>query len=131
MPGLGTVLYIIVLVGLMYFMLIRPQQKRQKAAQDMMASMAVGDTAVTIGGLHGVIAEIDEVKNTITLNCEGVFLIFDRRAIARTSKADPMDTAALNDIISDAAEEQAHAESTLVEDTDTTHIGDQAEDDQK
>ncbi|RPA63619.1 preprotein translocase subunit YajC [Aerococcus agrisoli] len=128
---MGTVLYIIVLVGLMYFMLIRPQQKRQKATQDMMASMAVGDTAVTIGGLHGVIAEIDEVKNTITLNCEGVFLIFDRRAIARTSKADPMDTAAVNDIISDAAEEQAHAEASLVEDTDTTHTGDQAEDDQK
>jgi preprotein translocase subunit YajC len=129
---MGTVLYIIVLVGLMYFMLIRPQQKRQKATQDMMAGMAVGDTAVTIGGLHGVIAEIDEVKNTITLNCEGVFLIFDRRAIARTDKADPMDTAAVNDIMSDAAEEQAHAESTLVEeDTDTTHTGDHVEDDQK
>ena len=74
-----TILYIVVLVALMYFMLIRPQQKRQKETQEMMAAMAVGDSAVTIGGLHGVIAEIDETKNTITLDCEGVYLV-DRKS---------------------------------------------------
>ena len=123
---MGTVLYIVVLVALMYFMLIRPQQKRQKETQQMMAAMAVGDSAVTIGGLHGVIAEIDETKNTITLDCEGVYLVFDRRAIARTQKADPMNTEMANDIMSDAAEE-ARENDVVIEDIEA---GDQQEDDQ-
>ncbi|KAF3300732.1 preprotein translocase subunit YajC [Aerococcus urinaeequi] len=125
--GIGTILYIVVLVALMYFMLIRPQQKRQKETQEMMAAMAVGDSAVTIGGLHGVIAEIDETKNTITLDCEGVYLVFDRRAIARTQKADPMNTEMANDIMSDAAEEEARENDVVIEDVEA---GDQQEDDQ-
>ncbi|MGV3004423.1 preprotein translocase subunit YajC [Aerococcus urinaeequi] len=125
---MGTVLYIVVLVALMYFMLIRPQQKRQKETQQMMAAMAVGDSAVTIGGLHGVIAEIDETKNTITLDCEGVYLVFDRRAIARTQKADPMNTEMANDIMSDAAEEEARENDVVV--IEDIEAGDQQEDDQ-
>lgn len=127
---MGTVLYIVVLVALMYFMLIRPQQKRQKETQQMMSAMAVGDSAVTIGGLHGVIAEIDEVKNTITLDCEGIYLVFDRRAIARTQKADPMNTEEANDIVSDAAEEEARENEVIVEDTQDVEVGDQQEDNQ-
>ncbi len=127
---MGTVLYIVVLVALMYFMLIRPQQKRQKETQQMMAAMAIGDSAVTIGGLHGVIAEIDEVKNTITLDCEGIYLVFDRRAIARTQKADPMNTEEANDIVSDAAEEEARENEVIVEDTQDVEVGDQQEDNQ-
>ena len=120
---MGTILYIVVLVALMYFMLIRPQQKRQKETQQMMAAMAVGDTAVTIGGLHGVIAVINEAKNTITLDCEGVYLVFDRRAIARTEKADPMNTGMANDVMSSAAEQEARENDEIV-------VEDQQEDDQ-
>ncbi len=127
---MGTILYIVVLVALMYFMLIRPQQKRQKETQAMMAAMAVGDSAVTIGGLHGIIEEIDDVKNTITLDCEGVYLVFDRRAIARTQKADPLNTGVANDIVSDAAEQEAQRNDTAIEDADYRDAGDQSEDDQ-
>lgn len=108
-----TILYFVVIFGLMYFLLIRPQRKQQKKQQDMLASMGKGDIAVTIGGLHGVIDEIDDVNNTITLNCEGIYLEFDRRAIARTQKADPAMTEAANDVISDAAERQAEEDKNL------------------
>lgn len=102
-----TILYFVFIFGLMYFLLIRPQQKRAKEQQQMMAAMKPGDKVVTIGGLHGVIEEIDEVNNTITLNCEGIYLEFDRRAIARTETADPAQTGAINDVMSDAAEAEA------------------------
>ena len=97
--------------------MIRPQQKRAKEQQTMMASIKAGDEVVTIGGLHGVIDEIDEVKNTIILNCEGIFLEFDRRAIARTEKADPANTALINDTISDAAEAEARENEIEAEET--------------
>ena len=124
---LGSLAPIILMFVIFYFLLIRPQQKRQKETKEMMAAMAVGDSAVTIGGLHGVIAEIDETKNTITLDCEGVYLVFDRRAIARTQKADPMNTEMANDIMSDAAEEEARENDVVIEDVEA---GDQQEDDQ-
>lgn len=103
-----TILYFVFIFGLMYFLLIRPQQKRAKEQQEMMAAMKPGDKVVTIGGLHGIIDEIDEENNTITLNCEGIYLEFDRRAVARTETADPANTGAINDIMSDAAEAEAH-----------------------
>lgn len=113
-----TILYFVFIFGMMYLLLIRPQQKRAKEQQSMMAGMRVGDKVVTIGGLHGVIDEIDEVKNTITLNCEGIFLEFDRRSIARTEKADPANTALINDTVSDAAEAEARENEIEAVETD-------------
>lgn len=122
---MSLLLYFIVVGGIMYFLMIRPQKKRQEKHKDMLSSMGVGDHAVTIGGLHGVIYEIDEVKNTITLDCEGVLLVFERLAIARTQKADPAGTEAANAAISNAAEAQAAEKAE--EETVQTQEADQVE----
>lgn len=71
------------MVALMYFFMIRPQQKQQKKHQSMMSQLKPGDHVVTIGRLHGVVAEIDQQKRTVTLDCEGVYLVFDLGAIQR------------------------------------------------
>lgn len=80
---MSIVLYVLVVGGVMYFFLIRPQKKRQQQHQEMLEEMQPGSEAITIGGLHGVISEIDDTKKTVTLDCEGVYLEFDRHAIAR------------------------------------------------
>lgn len=49
----------------------------------MMSQLKPGDHVVTIGRLHGVVAEIDQQKRTVTLDCEGVYLVFDLGAIQR------------------------------------------------
>lgn len=59
---------IIMLVGMlviMYFMLIRPENKRKKAAAEMRSSLAVGDEITTIGGIIGTICAVKE--NTIVI----------------------------------------------------------------
>lgn len=59
---------IIMLVGMlviMYFMLIRPENKRKKAATEMRNSLAVGDEITTIGGIIGTICAVKE--NTIVI----------------------------------------------------------------
>ena len=50
----------VVVIGLMWFLLMRPQKKEQKRVQAMLASMEVGDTALTTSGFYGVIIDITE-----------------------------------------------------------------------
>jgi preprotein translocase subunit YajC len=77
---LGTVGPLILMFVLFYFLLIRPQQKRQKAVQQMQSDLKKGDRVVTIGGLHGFVDAIDE--NTIIIKCgDGSRLTYDRAAI--------------------------------------------------
>lgn len=78
------------LFGAMYFLMIRPQKKQAAKTQNMLNEMKPGDHVVTIGGLHGVIDEVNTSDNTIVLDCEGIFLTFERRAIARIKQSAPV-----------------------------------------
>ena len=81
MEGLaGALLPLLLMFAIFYFLLIRPQQKRQKKIQQMHSSLQKGDKVVTIGGLHGTIDAIDE--NRVIINVDGGNkLTFDRQAI--------------------------------------------------
>lgn len=53
-----TVGYIILMIALFYFLLIKPQQKMQKKRTDMMSNLRVDDKVVTVGGIIGIVTEI-------------------------------------------------------------------------
>ncbi|ESU30707.1 preprotein translocase subunit YajC [Bacillus sp. 17376] len=77
---LGTVFPLLLMFVLFYFLLIRPQQKRQKAVQQMQRDLQKGDKVVTIGGLHGFVDALDE--GTVVIKCgDGSRLTYDRAAI--------------------------------------------------
>lgn len=77
---LGAILPLILMFAIFYFLLIRPQQKRQKAVQNMQNNLKKGDKIVTIGGLHGMVDAIDEGK--IVIKCgDGSRLTYDRAAV--------------------------------------------------
>ena len=82
--GAGGYMQIVFLVGLvvvMYFFMIRPQQKRQKETKKFQEGIAKGETVVTIGGIHGKVVESNE--RTITLDVDrGTKLTFERSAIS-------------------------------------------------
>ena len=62
---LSMVIMIVVMVAVFYFLLIRPQRKKDKAVKDMLGALKVGDRICTIGGIYGT---IDHIKDdTITL----------------------------------------------------------------
>lgn len=71
---------LLLMFAIFYFLLIRPQQKRQKAVREMQANLAKGNKVVTIGGLHGIIDSIDEGKVVIKAG-DGTRLTYDRQAI--------------------------------------------------
>ncbi|KGR90414.1 preprotein translocase subunit YajC [Ureibacillus massiliensis 4400831 = CIP 108448 = CCUG 49529] len=82
MDGLLQILPIIIMFVAMWFFLIRPAQKRQKATAQMQNSLKRGDRVVTIGGLHG---EIDAIEDTsVYILVDGnTRLKFERQAIGR------------------------------------------------
>ena len=51
---------LVVLFGMMYFMMIRPQQKETKRKNQMLAEMAVGDTVLTTSGFYGIVIDITD-----------------------------------------------------------------------
>ena len=58
--GMGTLLFPIILIAIMYFLMIRPQMKRQKEHKAMLDKIAKGDEVLTSGGIAGVVTEIGE-----------------------------------------------------------------------
>ncbi|MFB5268016.1 preprotein translocase subunit YajC [Paenibacillus enshidis] len=78
---LGMVLPFILMFAIFYFLLIRPQQKKQKQRNSMLGALKKGDKVVTIGGLHGTIAEITDDIVVLRVN-DVTKLTFDRSAIS-------------------------------------------------
>ena len=68
--GLNAMFYMFLLLVVMWFFLLRPQQKEHKRRQEMWDSLRKMDKIVTIGGIHGVITEINREKGTLTLRID-------------------------------------------------------------
>ena len=64
---LGMLLPLVLIFVLFYFMIILPQRKRQKAIDEMLDNLKMGDRVVTSGGIHGSIVSIREDKRTVQL----------------------------------------------------------------
>jgi preprotein translocase subunit YajC len=77
---ISTLVMFTLIIAIFYFMILRPQQKRQKERQKMLDAVKKGDKVVTAGGLHGTVAGIDE-KTILVQVAENVKLKFDRTAI--------------------------------------------------
>ncbi|AQX53633.1 preprotein translocase subunit YajC [Priestia flexa] len=71
---------LLLMFAIFYFLLIRPQQKRQKAVQQMQSELKKGDKVITIGGMHALVEAIDE-GTVIVKTTDGSKMVFDRAAI--------------------------------------------------
>lgn len=77
----GLLIFFVLMLGLMYFTMIRPQKKQQQKRKEMLSKIKKGDSVITISGLHGVVDKIDDADKTITLDCDGIYLTFSRGAV--------------------------------------------------
>jgi len=75
-----SLLPFVLMFAIFYFFLIRPQQKRTKARNQMLASVKKGDKVITIGGLHGKIVELTDDTIVLLAN-DTTRLTFNRSAI--------------------------------------------------
>ncbi|MCX6219032.1 preprotein translocase subunit YajC [Spirosoma sp.] len=83
-----NVLLWVAIIGVFYFFMIRPQQKKQKDQKSFVDNLKKGDSVVTIGGLHGRIASVD--ATTVTLEVDrGIKMTFEKSSISREATVKP------------------------------------------
>ncbi|PLY16080.1 preprotein translocase subunit YajC [Sulfurimonas sp. CVO] len=82
MEILSQLLPFIILIAIMYFVIIRPQQKEAKNRQEMIASLKKGDKIVTAGGVIAVVYKVEEQFFSVKINDETIVKI-TKEAVAR------------------------------------------------
>lgn len=76
----------VILFALMYFMMIRPQKKKDKEIKQMRDSLAIGDEVITIGGIHGKIVKVNDEVVTLEMTHAKQRLEFSKWAIGSVDK---------------------------------------------
>lgn len=77
-----SIILLVLMFGMMYFFMIRPENKRKKATQDMRNSLKVGDEVTTIGGITGTICAVKENTVVFETGADRVRLEVTKWAIA-------------------------------------------------
>ncbi|MDP8233943.1 MAG: preprotein translocase subunit YajC [Candidatus Saelkia tenebricola] len=82
---IAAFLPLILIFFIFYFLLIRPQHKKQKEHQNLLGELKKNDQIVTIGGIHGIIQDVKKDELVLKVDDEVKFLI-DKTAVARIVK---------------------------------------------
>lgn len=88
--GLGlTIIWMVVIFGIMYFLMVRPQKKEQKRLSAMLSAMEVGDSVVTTSGFYGVVIDMTEEDVIVEFgNNKNCRIPMRKAAIAEVEKAE-------------------------------------------
>ena len=86
--GMGsTVIMLVLMVAVFYFMLIRPETKRKKEAEQMRGAVKTGDKITTIGGIIGTVVNVKEDKIVIETSADQVRIELAKWAISTNETA--------------------------------------------
>lgn len=88
MEMLGMILMYAVIIGVMWFFLMRPQKKEQKRLQLMLSELAVGDSVLTTSGFYGVVIDVSEDDVIVEFgNNKNCRIPMQKAAITQVEKA--------------------------------------------
>ena len=80
--GFSLISFLVAMVAVFYFLLIRPQQRRQRQQRSLIESVEVGDEIMTIGGIFGTVREMDDESVTVEV-APNIEIRFVKSAISR------------------------------------------------
>ena len=103
-----TIFMLVAMVGVFYFMMIRPENKRKKEAEQMRNALKTGDQITTIGGIVGTVVSVKDDKFVIETSADQVRIEFQKWALSTNETA----AAAAKEAQKKAAEEKAKAKAT-------------------
>ena len=81
------IIMIVLMFAMLYFFMIRPENKRKKEAQNLRDSLKVGDVITTIGGIVGTICKVDESTIVIETSADRVRIEFTKWAVSTKNVA--------------------------------------------
>ena len=84
---MSTVIMLAMMLGIFYFMLIRPENKRKKEAEQMRSSVKTGDKIVTIGGIMGVVVSVKDDRIVMESSADQVRIELAKWAISSNETA--------------------------------------------
>ena len=82
-----TILMLVVMIGVFYFMLIRPENKRKKEQEQMRSALKVGDQVTTIGGITGTVVDVKDNKFVLETGADQVRIEFEKWALSTNETA--------------------------------------------
>ena len=82
----GTLILLAAMFALLWVLLIRPQKRKQAEQQQLLAGIEPGDEILTVGGIYGIVHEIDEEDDLVVEIAEGIRVRIARRAVAGVEK---------------------------------------------
>jgi preprotein translocase subunit YajC len=85
---LAQLILLLAMLVLLWALLIRPQRARQRQQQEVLSAVEPGDEIITVGGLYGIVQEIDEEDDLIVEVADAVHVRIARRAVAGVVKPD-------------------------------------------
>ena len=86
--GMSFLFMMVIIFGIMWFFMIRPQQKKQKEIQNFRNSITRGSQIVTAGGIYGTVKDIDEVANTLKIEiANGICITVDKGSVFASPQA--------------------------------------------
>lgn len=83
----SVILMLVLMFAMLYFFMIRPENKRKKEAQNLRDSLKVGDVITTIGGIVGTICKVDESTIVIETSADRVRIEFTKWAVSSKNVA--------------------------------------------
>jgi len=83
-----SIFIILAMFVLLYALLIRPQRQKQRAQQAMLSKVAPGDEVLTVGGIYGIVQELDDDDDLVVEIAEGIHVRMARRAVASVIPAE-------------------------------------------
>ncbi len=85
---MAQLILLLAMLVLLWVLLIRPQRSRQRQQQDLLSNVDPGDEIITVGGLYGIVQELDEEDDLIVEIADAVHVRIARRAVAGVVKPD-------------------------------------------
>ncbi len=86
--SMSMIVMLLVMIAVFYFFLIRPENKKKKAMNDMRSSLKVGDNITTIGGVIGDIVQVKDENIVIEVGADKVRIEFTKWAVSTNNTAD-------------------------------------------
>ena len=89
--GMSMIIMMVAIFAIMWFFMIKPQQKKQKEIQKFQNELTEGTEVVTGGGIHGIVKSIDLAKNTVDVKiARDVIVTVDKNMVFKDSSSQPL-----------------------------------------